>query len=42
MVKNDISDDKMKQYQQIDHDKIKKYRKHYQEQIMSSSFCNAN
>ena len=42
MIKNDISDDKMKQYQQIDHDEIKKYRKHYQEQIVSSIFRNAN
>ena len=42
MIKNDISDDKTKQYQQIDHDEIKKYPKHYQEQIMLSIFCNAN
>ena len=33
---------KTKQYQQVDHDKIKKYPKHYQEQIMSSIFRNAN
>ena len=30
MIKNDISDNKTKQYQQIDHDEIKKYPKHYQ------------
>ena len=30
MIKNDISDDKTKQYQQIDHDEIEKYPKHYQ------------
>ena len=33
---------KTKQYQQVDHDEIKKYPKHYQEQIMSSIFRNAN
>ena len=42
MIKNDISDDKTKQYQQIDHDEIKKYPKYYQEQIMSSIVRNAN
>ena len=42
MIKNDISDHKTKQYQQIDHDEIKKYPKYYQEQIMLSIFCNAN
>ena len=42
MIKNDISDDKTKQYQQTDHDEIKKYSKHYQKQIMSSIFRNAN
>ena len=33
---------KTKQYQKVDHDEIKKYPKHYQEQIMSSIFRNAN
>ena len=42
MIKNDTSDDKTKQYQQIDHDEIEKYPKYYQEQIMSSIFRNAN
>ena len=42
MIKNDTSDDKTKQYQQIDHDEIEKYLKCYQEQIMSSIFRNAN
>ena len=42
MIKNNTSDDKTKQYQQIDHDEIEKYPKYYQEQIMSSIFRNAN
>ena len=42
MIKNDTSDDKTKQYQQIDHYEIEKYPKYYQEQIMSSIFRNAN
>ena len=42
MIKNDTSDNKTKQYQQIDHDEIEKYPKYYQEQIMSSIFRNAN
>ena len=42
MIKNDISDNKTKPHQQIDHDEIKKYPKHYQEQILSSIFRNAN
>ena len=33
---------KIKQYQQIELDEIKKYSKRYQEQIMSSIFRNAN
>ena len=41
-IKNGISDDETKQYQQADHDEIKKYPKHDQEQIMSSIFRNAN
>ena len=42
MIKNDTSDDKTKQYQQIDHDEIEKYPKYYQEQIMSSIFRNSS
>ena len=42
MIKNDITDEKIKQYQQIDHDEIKKYPPNDQQQIMSSVFCNAN
>ena len=42
MIKNDINDNKIKQYQQIHHDEIKKYPIHYQEQIMSSIFRNSN
>ena len=42
MIKNEASDTKIKQYQQIDHDEIKKYPIEYQQQITSSIFCNAN
>ena len=42
MIKNDITDEKIKQYQQIDHDEIKKYLPNDQQQIMSSIFRNAN
>ena len=42
MIKNDISDDKTKQYQQTDHDEIERYPKYFQEQIMSSIFGNEN
>ena len=42
MIKNDITDEKIKQYQQIDHDEIKKYPPNDQQQIMSSIFRNAN
>ena len=42
MIKNYINDNKIKQYQQIHHDEIKKYPIHYQEQIMSSIFRNSN
>ena len=42
MIKNDINDNKIKQYRQIDHDEIKKYTIHYQERIMSSIFRNSN
>ena len=42
MIKNDITDEKIKQYQQIDHDEIKKYPPNDQQQIMSSIFRNTN
>ena len=42
MIKNDITDEKGKQYQQIDHYEIKKYPPNDQQQIMSSIFRNAN
>ena len=42
IIKNDISKNKLKKYQQIDHDEVKKYPIHYQEQIMSSIFGNSN
>ena len=42
MIKNDITDKKTKQYQQIDHDEIKKYLPNDQQQIMSSIFRNDN
>ena len=42
MIKNDITDKKIKQYQQIDNVEIKKYPSNDQQQIMSFIFCNAN
>ena len=42
IIKNNISKNKLEQYQQIDHDKVKKYPPQYQEQIMSSIFRNSN
>ena len=42
MIKNDITDKKIKQYQQIDNVEIKKYPPNDQQQIMSFIFCNAN
>ena len=42
MIKNEASDTKIKQYQQIDHDEIKKCSIEYQQQIISSIFRNAN
>ena len=42
VIKNDITDEKIKQYQQIDHDEIKKYPPNDQQQIVSSVFRNAN
>ena len=42
MIKNEASDTKIKQYQQIDHDEIKKYPIEYQQEITSSIFRIAN
>ena len=42
IIKNDISKNKLEQYQQIDHDEVKEYPPQYQEQIMSSIFQNSN
>lgn len=42
IIKNDISKNKLKQYQQINHDEIEKYPPQYREQIMSSIFWNSN
>ena len=42
IIKNDISKNKLKQYQQIDHDEAKKFPPQYQEQTMSSIFRNSN
>ena len=37
-----LPNEKIKQYQQIGHDKIEKYSRNDQQQIMSSIFRNAN
>ena len=42
MIKNDITDKKIKRYQLIDHDEIEKYSPNDQQHIMSSIFHNAN
>ena len=42
IIKNNISKNKLTQYQQIHHDEVKKYPPQYQEQIMSSIFRNSN
>ena len=42
IIKNKVKDDKMKQYQTIDHEEIKHYSPHLQEQICSSIFRNSN
>ena len=42
MIKNDITDKKIKQYQQKDRDEIKKYPVNDQQQIMCPIFRNAN
>ena len=40
IIKNEATEDKMKQYQTIDHEEIKQYPSHLQEQICSSIFRN--
>ena len=42
IIKNEINEDKLKQYQTIDHEEIKYYPPHLQEQICSSIFHNSN
>ena len=42
LIKNDVSKDVKKQYQTLDHDEIKHYPPHLQEQICSSIFQNAH
>lgn len=42
IIENGVSERTIKQYNQIDHEEIKKYPVKYQEQIMSSIFCAAN
>ena len=40
IIKNEATEDKMKQYHTIDHEEIKQYPSHLQEQICSSIFRN--
>ena len=42
IIKNGVKEDTLKQYQTIDHDEIKQYPTHLQEQISSSIFRNSN
>ena len=42
IVKNEVTEDKMKQYQTIDHEEIRHYPWHLQEQICSSIFRNSH
>ena len=42
MIKNNPSQETIKQYQTIDHDEIKRYPIEYQDQIRSSIFRNAD
>ena len=42
MIKNNPSQETIKPYQTIDHDKIKRYPTEYQDQICSSIFRNAD
>ena len=41
MIKNEVSEDKKKQYQTIDHKEIKPYPLQFQEPICSSIFRNS-
>ena len=42
IIKNEVTEDKMKQYQTIDHEEIRHYPSHLQEQICSSIFRNSH
>ena len=42
LIKNDVPKEKLKQYQTLDHDKIKQYPPQLREQICSSIFRNSN
>ena len=42
IIKNDVKEDTLKQYQTIDHNEIKQYPSHLQEQICSQIFRNSN
>ena len=42
IIKNKVEEDNLKQYQTIDHEEIKHYPPHLQEQIFSSIFHNSN
>ena len=42
LIKNDVPKEKVKQYQALDYDEIKKHPPHLREQICSSMFRNAN
>ena len=42
IIKTEATEDKMKQYQTIDHEEIKQYPSHLQEQIWSSIFRNSH
>ena len=42
IIKNDVKEDTLKQYQTIDHDEIKQHPSHLQEPICSSIFWNSN
>ena len=41
IIKNDVGKNKLKRYQTIDHDEIKRYQPHFQRQIRSSIFRNS-
>ena len=42
IIENQVSDDKLKQYQLIDHDEIKNFSLEFQDQIVSSIFRSAD